>query len=195
MKKNSLIIVAVLFLTTTFVSFGQSETNTNANDVPQKAISYSFINEYGTFLGGAFGFTGVFVNGIKFNKTQDMIGIGIGYEFDSESEQSLPIFVNYRHYFPGKRALKPLVNIGAGLRISFWDEWIHWNEPYYDEYGNYYCDHWYGYSESKIAPGLYLTMAAGFKVKALSFTSGFFMKSCGAKNFFGGVEMKVGFTF
>jgi hypothetical protein len=194
MKKIFLIIFAIIFLVIPFFSFGQSETDKGENLQSESKIVYSFINEYGFSLGGTFGFTGIFVNGIRFTKTQDLIGIGIGYEWDSQSEQSLPIFINYRHYFPAKRILKPLVNIGAGIRISFWDEWISWNEPWFDEYGNYWHDRWYGYSESRITPGLYLTMAAGFKVKAFSFTSGFFLKSC-EKNFFGGVEAKVGFTF
>jgi hypothetical protein len=184
MKKFFLIVFAAVFMAIPLFSFGQTET-INANNEPEKKISYSFINEYGTFLGGTFGFTGVFVNGIKFNKTQDMIGIGIGYEYDSESEQSIPIFFNYRHYFPGKRALKPLVNIGAGIRISFWEKFISHNSG----------GGWSGWYETQIYPGLYLTMAAGFRVKAFSFTSGFFMKSCGVDNFFGGVEVKVGFTF
>jgi hypothetical protein len=41
---------------------------------------------------------------------------------------------------------------------------------------------------------LYGTIAAGFKVKAFSFTSVFFLKSWN-KEFFGGVEVKVGYTF
>jgi hypothetical protein len=37
-------------------------------------------------------------------------------------------------------------------------------------------------------------MAAGFRVRTFSFTSGFFMKSWN-NEYFGGVEVKVGFTF
>ena len=167
-------------------SFGQQETSTKENTEKEKNISYSFINEYGFFGGGTFGFTSIFVNGIRFNKTQDLIGIGVGYEADFRSEQSLPIFANYRHYFPAmgkKKQLQPLVNIGFGVRISFWEEW------FYDSWGG-----WYGYSKQRVTPGLYATIASGFKVKAFSFTSGFFMKSWNDE-YFGGVEVKVGFTF
>jgi len=194
MKKNFLIIISAILLAVPAISYGQQETSTKETSDNEKKISYSFINEYGMFGGGTFGFTGIFVNGIRFNKTQDLLGIGVGYEADFKSEQSVPIFINFRHYFPGKKKLKPLVNIGIGLRISFWQEWHSWNEPYYDEYGNYWYDQWYGYSESRITPGLYATMAAGFKVKALSFTSGLFLKSWN-NEYFGGVEAKIGFTF
>jgi hypothetical protein len=194
MKKTFLIILVTLFVTIPIFSFGQTETKTNENNGSDKQISYTFINEYGFYCGGAFGFTGIFVNGIRFNKTQDIIGIGIGYEVDSrpsqtynaEGGQSIPIFVNYRHYFPGKRALKPLVNIGIGTRISFWKE-------------NYYY-YWEDYpypgpkSVQHVTAGLYGTVAAGFKVKAFSFTSGFCLKSWNG-DFYGGVEVKVGFTF
>jgi hypothetical protein len=200
MKKITLIIFAILFMATPMLSYGQQEPQTNENAKAEKPISYSFINEYGFYTGGTIGFTGIFVNGIKFNKTQDVIGLGVGYEIDpgpfnanAASSQSIPLFVNYRHYFPGKKNLKPLVNIGIGLRISFWQEWISWYERWYDEYG-YWYDMWYGHSEQRVTLGLYATMAAGFKVKAFSFTSGFFMKSWNDK-YFGGVEVKVGFTF
>jgi len=214
MKKITLIVFAIIFLATPLLSFGQEETKIKEkSESDQKcSISYTFINEYGLYAGGAIGFTGIFVNGIRFNKTQDVIGLGLGYEVDSrstysnyyengywhnkqsDSPQSIPIFVNYRHYFPGKRALKPLVNIGLGTRISFWKEWTGWNVPYYID-DVYMYDIWYsGNKEQQVRAGLYATMAAGFKVKVFSFTSGFFMKSMG-KDFFGGVEVKVGITF
>jgi hypothetical protein len=187
MKKIAIILFAIIFLATPLLSFGQEETPANE----KKNLSYAFINEYGGFLGGTFGFTGVFINGIAIKK-QDIIGLGVGYEVDTESGQSLPFFVNYRHYFPGKRALKPLVNFAVGARICFWDEYIGY--PVYYEYNGYMYEEWYGEFRSRVDPGFYATMAAGFKVKAFSFTSGFFMKSC-AKHFYGGVEVKVGFTF
>jgi len=182
MKKIALILFAIIFLATPLLSFGQEETSTNENTKAEKKVSYAFINEYGTFMGGTIGFTSVFVNGISINKT-DVIGIGVGYEADTRSEQSVPIFLNYRHYFPGKRALKPLVNFAIGTRISFWEYY-----PYH------YWDMPYSSSKSMVTAGLYATMAAGFKVKAFSFTSGFFMKSWN-NEYFGGIEVKVGFTF
>ncbi|MCL2290298.1 MAG: hypothetical protein FWC34_06295 [Bacteroidetes bacterium] len=192
MKNFLLVIFAAAFMAMPILSYGQQEVQTNES--AEKRISYSFINEYGFFGGGTFGFTGVFINGIRFNKTQDLIGIGVGYEADFRSQQSVPFFVNYRHYFPGKKKLKPLVNVGIGLRVSFWQDWTNWYEPYYDENGVYLYDMWYGYSKQRVTPGLYATMAAGFKVRALSFTSGLFMKSWN-NEYFGGVEVKVGFTF
>jgi len=189
MKKITIIIIAILFMAAPVFSYGQTEEGTQ----PEKNISYTFINEYGLYTGGTVGFTGIFVNGIKFNKTQDVIGLGIGYEVDagpfnfyySEGSQSVPIFVNYRHYFPSKRKLKPLVNIAVGARFSFWTEYNYW----YDDWGNYYSN-W----QQQKGVGLYGTAAAGFKVKAFSFTSGFFVKSWN-NVYFGGVEVKVGFTF
>jgi hypothetical protein len=206
MKKLFIIIFAAFFMAATLISFGQEETKTKEKSEYENkcSISYAFINEYGTYLGGAFGFTGIFVNGVRFNKTQDVIGIGVGYEVGSESPypnyyysydtpQSIPLFVNYRHYFPGKRALKPLVNIGIGTRISFWKEWTGYYVDY--EVDGYPYPTWMSEpEEQKIKAGLYTTIAAGFKVKAFSFTSGFFLKSC-YKNYFGGVEVKAGFTF
>ena len=202
MKKFILIIFAAILMAMPTIIFGQQETSTKENTEKEKTISYSFINEYGFYGGGTFGGAGIFVNGIRFNKTQDMIGIGIGYEADFRSSQSIPIFFNYRHYFPGrgKKNLQPLVNIGLGMRISFWEKWTYWTEPCDNEncryYGYYYehYEHWFSSSVQRVTPGLYVTMAAGFKVKALSFTSGFFMKSWN-NEYFGGIEAKVGFTF
>jgi|GEM_PF-577380 len=196
MKKNLLIIFAAILMAMPAISFGQQETSTKENTEKACNISYSFINEYGFYGGGTFGFTGIFVNGIRFNKTQDLIGIGIGYELDFRSEQSLPIFFNYRHYFPGrgKKNLQPLVNIGIGMRISFWQQWTYWCDPWYNDYGGYWDSYCYSYSTQRVTPGLYATMAAGFKYKMLSFTSGFFMKSWN-NEYFGGIEAKVGFTF
>ena len=78
---------------------------------------------------------------------------------------SFPIFVNYRHYFPSKTNIKPLINAAIGTHISIWR-----------------------------TAGLYSTIAGGFKVKAFSFTTGVCVKSWGP-NFFGGLEIKLGYTF
>jgi len=188
MKNRFLIFFAIVFMVVPTLSFGQSETKPDENTNQEKKISYSFINEYGTSFGGAFGFATVFVNGIRFNKTQDLIGIGVGYEIDTRSENSIPIFVNYRHYF-GNKTFKPLVNVGIGARISIWDEWISY--PYIDYYDG--CC-WGGYPVQRVTPGIYATVAGGFKVKAFSLTSGFFVKSWNDE-YFAGFEVKVGFTF
>jgi len=192
MKKLSIFVFAVL-MAVPFVSFGQNETKTTENSKPEKFASYTFINEYGIYFGNTVGFTSIFVNGVRFNKTQDVLGIGIGYEIDTypdsyhsgvDGAQNVPIFFNYRHYFQGKRALKPLVNIATGIRLNFWTQ-----HYYYDWWGHY--SH---FTEQRASLGFYGTVAAGFKVKALSFTSGFFLKSWN-EFFYGGMEVKVGFTF
>jgi hypothetical protein len=140
----------------------------------ERKISYSFINEYGghvgvSFNGGPYGdLTGIFVNSICFNQKQDMIGIGVGCDLlDAVFGVSFPIFVNYRHYFPSKRNIKPLVNAALGTKINIWGE-----------------------------ADLYSTIAGGFKVKAFSFTAGVCIETWGfPHNFFGGVEIKAGYTF
>jgi hypothetical protein len=210
MKKTTSFFFAILFLAIPFLSFGQKETSTDEKNKNECRVSYALINEYGFSVGSSFGFTGIFVNGIRFNKTQDVIGIGLGYEIDTkphasykdlqyfqysvsvENAQSIPVFVNYRHYFFGKRALKPLINFAIGTRINFWKEQYYWNYPYYE-----YVDILpvpQNADRQKIEAGLYATIAAGFKVKAFSFTSGFFLKSWN-KEYFGGIEVKVGYTF
>jgi len=168
----------IIFIITPTLIFGQEITTIGENSGKEKKISYSFINEYGFSIGSFFHsefcaeITGIFVNGIRFNKTQDEIGIGIGYEYYHSAKQFFPFFLNYRHYFPSKKNVKPLVNIGIGARFYVLP-------PYK------YC-----------STGLYNTIAAGFKVKAFSFTSGIFIKSWFIDyNYLIGGEIKAGFTF
>lgn len=176
-SKTLFAAIAMLFLMAPAFSFGQDAKN---EDTPKETpISYAFITEYGPFMGGTAGFTGIFVNGIRI-KTQNVVGIGVGYEYDTDDIQSIPLFANFRHYFPSKRTLKPLVNVAIGTRFSFGDRY----------YGNYYGS----YRVQMREFGLYSTIAAGFKVKVFSFTSGFFFKSYGTDKFFGGVEIKAGIT-
>jgi len=194
MKKTTVIIFAILFMAIPLLSFGQKETSTNEKDNTECKISYTFINEYGYFLGGGVGFTGVFVNGISIKK-QNVLGIGIGYEIDTHCEQNVPLFFNFRHYFPSKRAVKPLVNVGIGTRISFWESYAsEWCGTRGDGYIDSDLFLMNAYPIQRVAFGLYSTIAAGFKVKTFSFTSGFFLKSWNDQ-FFGGVELKVGYTF
>ena len=192
MKKSFFMIVAIVFLATLTPSFGQSETKPDEDTKQGKKISYSFINEYGIYFGsagdyyrnGSSGFTGIFVNGICFNKTQDLIGIGIGYEGDNRYGYGMPLFVNYRHYFSCNKKLKPLINIGFGAKLYITKSY---------KYGIVYP----GCLISPVidvVPGMYATFVGGFKVKAFSFTSGAFVKS-GGDDFFAGLEVKVGFTF
>lgn len=156
-----------------------SQLSAQNND---KKISYNMINEYGFYAGNTFGFEGVFINSIKFNKTNDLLGIGLGYTVDGDNGQGIPMFLNYRHYFDRGRTLQPLFNAAVGA-------------TYYFGYEDYYlCDNLY-YPDNK-GFGLYASLASGFKVKAFSFTAGFFMKSSPAyDNFNGGINIKVGYTF
>jgi hypothetical protein len=178
-------ILLIIFIVIVALSFGQGTTVINESpEKEKKKISYSFINEYGFGIGRSFEYgylwwetVGVFVNGIRFNKTQDEIGIGVGSEYMLFLSQSFPIFLNYRHYFPSKKDIKPLINIGVGTRLNFYRG----HEPWQDR--KLHC-----------FPGLYSTVAIGFKVKAFSFTSGGFLKSWG-DSFYSGGEIKMGFTF
>lgn len=166
-RKVSCLIV--LFILASVFCFGQ-ELPIAENSLPkEKNITYSFITEHGIYMWWA-GYTGVFVNGICFNKTQDLVGIGIGLEYDVASGASYPIFVNYRHYFPNKMKLVPLLNIAIGTRL---------------------CG-WYSWKPSML--DLYATIASGFRVQSFSFSSGVFVKSLD-RSFFAGFEIKLGYTF
>ena len=194
MKKNvffSALLAVLLLASQTVIAQPSAPTP----PPPAKKISYNMINEYGFFLGGTFGVNGVFVNSIKFNRTNDLLGIGVGYSLDSDNGQGVPIFLNYRHYFDRPRALKPLINIAAGTTFNFWND-------YY--YGCWDCDDeivllddYQGYTRSGHGFGLYATIASGFRVKAFSFTAGFFLRTNPYYNnsFSGGIDVKVGYTF
>ena len=117
-KKNYL---SIIFILVSVFCFGQ-EIPKIENLPKEKKISYSFITEHGIYMWWA-GYTGIFVNGICLNKTQDLVGIGIGLEYDIASGPSYPIFVNYRHYFPSKAKLEPLINIAIGTRLCAVYSW------------------------------------------------------------------------
>ena len=125
MKKITLIITAILFL---------SIANLKAQEIPE--YKYSFINEYGFFLGSGntfttVGLTGVFINGLTVNNTFFM-GVGLGYESDNESGQSIPMFLNFRYLgggatgtgdpdFPGDGYVKNWLhffNVSAGFVLK-----------------------------------------------------------------------------
>ncbi len=169
MKKITLIITAILFL---------SIANLKAQEIPE--YKYSFINEYGFFLGSGntfttVGLTGVFINGLTVNNTFFM-GVGLGYESDNESGQSIPMFLNFRYFLPSNSNFKPFLNIALGSRFSYWTIYdYYWMDPIQES-----------------ALGFYSTLGAGFNKHAFSFSSGLFVKSIG-NNFFGGLEVKAGF--
>jgi hypothetical protein len=166
MKLRYFLIIFILTLHPV-LSFGQEINNTEVKN----KISYSFHAEHGVFLGGALGmYTIGLVNGVCLNKTQDILGVGVGFEIEFFDGWIFPIYANYRHYFPSKRIIKPLINIAIGTRLCYWD----FKKPY--------------------EPGLYCVIASGFRVKVFSFTSGFFVRSWG-NNFYGGIEIKAGCTF
>ena len=156
-----------------------------AQEQQEKNIAYNFINEYGFFVGKNVGWTGVFVNSIAF-KQNDLLGLGVGYGLNTASFQEVPIYLNYRHYFDLGKKLKPCINVAAGVGLHFrdTDDYV-----FHDESGN----------KGEVKPfgaGLYATIAGGFRVKALSFTGGFFFRTFPArKGFSGGIEAKVGYTF
>jgi len=176
MKFRLFLIIFIGILTTyPILSFGQ-DTVVIIENLQEKKVSYTFLNEYGMYAGWDVGATGVFVNGICFNKTQDEIGIGVGCEFGVASGLSFPIFINYRHYFPKREKIQPLINVAVGTRLTSW----------------YGTGPWY--------PAFYSVVAAGFRVKAFSFNSGIYVKSLAwnkyhnTNDFFGGVEIKLGYT-
>ena len=184
MKSNALKCLAVLC-----IAFLCGLGSLSAQDQQEKKITYNFINEYGFFVGKQIGWTGVFVNGISI-KQNDNIGIGIGYGLNTGTFQEIPLFLNYRHYFDRDRKLKPLINIAAGAALHFWTE--EKSVIIHNEYGSYY-DY---IDENKHGIGMYATIAGGFRVKALSFTGGFFFRTFpNDKGFSGGIEAKVGYTF
>ena len=185
MKKNILRTVAVVL-----VALFCGISTLSAQQQQEKKVAYSFINEYGFFLGRHVGWTGVFVNGVAINQN-DLIGIGIGYGLNTGSHQEMPLYLNYRHYFDRGRTLKPCINVAAGVGLHFWEEDV--LVPFINDYG-YESTYWD--TENRMGAGLYATIAGGFRVKAFSFTGGFFFRTFPSNNHFsGGIEAKVGYTF
>jgi hypothetical protein len=190
MKNILNIIFAIIFMIFTTLCFCQELNNTSETTEKEKKISYSFFNEFGLGVGGRFDggisveITGVLVNGISFNKKQDMIGLGVGCDlFYVVFVRSYPFFVNYRHYFPSKSNFKPLINVALGPRLTFLSP--NWFSP----------DGVVKNPKIECMAGLYSTVAGGFRYKALSFTSGVFVKSWDIEGFMSGVEIKVGYAF
>ena len=189
MEQRRSLIVFIAIAVMPIFGFGQDKSTSNESTEKEKKISYAFSYESGFYVGKFFdwgftkGITGVFVNGIRFNKTQNEIGFGIGYDIlniDYESIMFFPVYFNYRHYFSSKGKVKPLINVGIGTQ--------------------FYFDERYGRNPKiECISGLYSTVAAGFNVKYFTFTAGLFIKSCEWNYDFGdynaGVEIKAGFTF
>ena len=185
MKKNVLKTIVVLCVAV-FCGLG----SLSAQEQQEKKIAYNFINEYGFFIGKNAGWTGVFINGISI-KQNDVIGLGLGYGLNTASFQEVPIFLNYRHYFDMGKKLKPLINVAAGVGLHFWTDEIAVPEYAPNGYVSYnYVE------ENKSGVGLYATISGGFRVKALSFTGGFFFRTFPSHpGFNGGIEAKIGYTF
>lgn len=158
----------------------------SAQSKNDKAISYNIINEYGIFAGTTVGFEGVFINSIKFNKSNDLVGVGLGYSADINSMQGIPMFLNYRHYFDRGRIVQPLFNLAAGATYYFRNA----NDIiYYED-----C---FDCRFNDPGFGLYATIASGFRAKAFSLSAGFFVHSApnSLNDVSGGLNLKVGFTF
>lgn len=185
MKKNVLRTIVVLCVAV-FCGLG----SLSAQEQQEKKIAYTFINEYGFFIGKNVGWTGVFINGISI-KQNDVIGLGLGYGLNTASFQEVPIFLNYRHYFDMGKKLKPLINVAAGVGFHFWTDEI--AVPVNTPSGYVSYDY---VEESHNGVGLYATISGGFRVKALSFTGGFFFRTFPSQpGFNGGIEAKIGYTF
>jgi len=185
MKKNVLKTILVMSVAV-FCGLG----SLSAQEQQDKKIAYTFINEYGFFIGKNVGWTGVFINGISI-KQNDVLGIGLGYGLNTASFQEVPIFLNYRHYFDMGKKLKPLINVAAGVGLHFWTDEI--TVPVYSPSGYVSYDY---VEENNHGVGLYATISGGFRVKALSFTGGFFFRTFPSQpGFNGGIEAKVGYTF
>lgn len=147
-----------------------------------KDLRYGLIAEFGMYGGYKnFGATAIFVNNIVI-KEKFVAGIGLGMEMEIADAYSIPMFFNFRYYLPSKskKNFQPLINAALGMRLCMQDFY------HYDEYGR---------EEISVDfyPGLYATLTTGFKVKAFSFTTGLFFKT--GDWFYGGVEVKCGFTF
>lgn len=173
-------IFVLIFVSLVVVCSANAQTQSNNVESPK--VKYNLINEYGFYVGGSIGFTGIFVNGIALREA-DLFGIGIGYQTDTY-DQSIPIFFNFRHYFLRNSRVIPLINVGVGTQIQF------------NEGG--FC-----------GPGLYATIAGGLKKGAFSFSGGLFLKTysdvfCWSPMYTepvassavcAGIEVKVGYTF
>ena len=184
--KNSVLKTLVVLFIAILCGLG----TLSAQEQQPKKVAYNFINEYGFFVGKRVGWTGVFINGVAL-KEDDVIGLGVGYGLNNATFQEVPLFLNYRHYFDRGRRLKPLINVAAGVGFHFWDEDI--RVPFTNEYG---YDSYTWETVNKHGVGLYATIAGGFRVKALSFSGGFFFRTFpNQTGFNGGIEAKVGYTF
>jgi hypothetical protein len=168
-KLRYFLVIFIIIFIVPVLSFGQEINKTTENLEENKKISYSFITEHGFCLGREFfAYEGVLVNSIRLNKTQDEIGVGTGFRFNLMGMTSIPVFANYRHYFPSKTDLQLFLNFAAGTHIA--------------------------YLENPCKAGLYTTLTTGFTVKAFSFSSGFYVISYD-EYFFGGIAVKLGYTF
>ncbi|MDL2297030.1 hypothetical protein LJC68_05975 [Bacteroidales bacterium OttesenSCG-928-B11] len=185
--KRIITMLLVLLCFTYHNGFAQ----TNPEEPVIKNLRYGLIAEFGLYGGYQnFGMSTIFVNNMVF-KEKFTLGVGVGMEIEIADEYTIPLFVNFRHYLPARpgKKLQPLVNVALGTRICIAEKYTDiW---YFDEWGY----RWYDtvYDGVRAYPGLYATIATGFKVGMFSFTTGLFFKS--GEIFTGGVETKCGFTF
>ncbi|HNY62866.1 MAG TPA: hypothetical protein PLH70_08530 [Bacteroidales bacterium] len=155
-----------IFITLILIGITIFSINAQAQSTDKGRLS--IINEYGPYFGrNTIGFTAVFVAGYSTPSDKDMFGLGVGYDVGVELTDGIPLFVNYRHSFHPDRAVSPIVNMAAGVRLNLSDP--------------------VNYS------GIYATMASGFQVGMFSLTGGLFLKSLGTTELFPGLEVKCGF--
>ena len=172
------------------LSLGQETTLATKNTEEKRRVSYSFINEYGasysrqlrpTFWDFSDEIVCVFVNGIRFNNTQQEIGIGIGIGSDifqigySHRPIFLPTYLNYRWSIPtNKTNIKRFVNVACGTQLKIYK-------------GR-------GFSPWEFSRELYSSIAKGVKLNAFTLSLGATSRVFNVTytRFLWGVELKVG---
>ena len=180
-------MITILLVLCIVHNIGKAQTSTSES----KDLRYGLIAEFGPYFGYQnFGGTSIFVNNIVL-KEKFLFGLGVGMEVETADNFAIPLFFNFRHYFPSRpgKSLRPLVNIALGTRICVKEDYR--DVMYINEWGDvYYLTESYG---TKALPGFYSTVATGFKAGFFTFTAGMYFKT--GDIFSAGAEVKCGFTF
>ena len=134
-----------------------------------------------------------------------LCGLGTLSAQEQQEKKVAYNFINEYGFFVGKNvgmtgvfingiSIKQNNTIGIGVGFHFWtNEYSIYDPNELDPWGNPTYNY---YEENKHGIGLYSTIAGGFRVKAFSFTGGFFFRTFpNEEGFNGGIEAKVGYTF
>jgi hypothetical protein len=195
MRKTFALLIIALILPFGVIRAQEPVANPDDVSAENPDLSYRFIAEFG-FAGGypTFMFTGVLINSVSF-KDKDLIGLGVGTDFEINSNFSFPIFANYRHYFQSSgKNLIPMVNIAAGVRIEVAQVNIQYLYPYINPW-DYFVSYNIIHKQSNIcSAGAYVTLEGGFTYKLFTLAGGYFLRS-GYYGISSGVEFKIGLTF